>query len=320
MTVRVGIVGWGEIARQHARALTISGARVRGDVSRSGAAPDGATCFESLDAMLPHVDAVTIAVPNHLHAAHCLTAVQAGVPVLVEKPLITSAAQLAELEPALLSADSPVHVGFRLRWNPQLLRFRAALQPALSQDVEISCSYELGIDALADGKDWTRQLVQTGGTFFTLGVHMLDLARWLARLEGESLSDMEASADGSAENVDYPLRMRVTGMSPGGARIVAVADTRERLPYCIQISARGPNDAILEQLQLDASSEKAEYEAMLRDFVEATVSHRIDLTNTREILQVHRELLYARALAPDDHASPPDSPRAGARETDARDH
>ena len=78
MTVKVGIVGWGEIARRHASALVRAGAQLGGVVSRRGVAPDGVESYASLDAMLPHVDAVTIAVPNHLHASLCLATIRAG--------------------------------------------------------------------------------------------------------------------------------------------------------------------------------------------------------------------------------------------------
>lgn len=293
MTVKVGIVGWGKIARRHASALTKAGARVRGVVSRRGTVPDGVEWFESLDSMLPHVDAVTIAVPNHMHADCCLAAVRAGRAVLVEKPLIISTEQLTRLEPELLAADVPVHVGFRLRWNPQLVRLRESLK----RPVEIECIYEMGIERLAAGKNWTRQVARTGGAFFTLGVHMLDLARWMHRLDGAHLHDLHASADGCGDGADYPLRVQVVARSPTGARIAAIADTRGALPYRIVVSARDRNDPKPRRVELDESSETVEYEAMMCDFVDATARRRVDRAGVREFLQVHRELLRARSLA-----------------------
>lgn len=293
MTVKVGIVGWGEIARVHASALTKAGAQLRGVISRDGTGPDGVERFESLDAMLPHVDAVTIAVPNHLHADCCLAVVRAGRAVMVEKPLIISPEQLDRVEHALLAANVPIHVGFRLHWNPRLV----LLRDALKHPVEINCTYEMGIDSLAADKNWTRQFAQTGGAFFTLGVHMLDLARWLLRLDGAPLSDLRASADGCADDVDYPLRAEVKGRGPSGARVVAVADTRGTLPYRIVVSVRDRDDPTPQRVELDASSEKIEYEAMMCDFVEATARRRVDRAGVREILQVHRELLRARTLS-----------------------
>jgi len=296
MTVKVGIVGWGEIARCHASALTKAGARLCGVVSRSGETPDGIERFESLDTMLPHVDAVTIAVPNHLHADACLAAVRARRAVLVEKPLVISAEQLARLEPEVLAADVPIHVGFRLRWNPQLMRLREALK----RPVHVECKYEFGIETLAAGKDWTRRFAQTGGTFFTLGVHMLDLARWLHRLDGSPLSSLHASTDGDTESADYPLRAGVSGKTSGGAQLVAIADTRGDLPYRISVSVRDRDHPTSLCVELDASSETAEYEAMVGDFVDAAAQRRIHRANVRETLQVHRELLRARSLCSKD--------------------
>jgi predicted dehydrogenase len=293
MTVRVGIVGWGDIARCHARALDSAGAQLRGVVSRSGAAPDQVESFDSLTAMLPHVDAVTIAVPNHLHAPLCLTAIQAGCAVLVEKPLAISRPQLDALEPVLLAAEMPVHVGFRLRFNPGLTDLRATID----NPDRIECTYELGIDALAAGKNWTLQMGQTGGTFFTLGVHMLDIARWLQDMDGAPLRALRASADGRAPSVDYPLRTRVAGTTGRGAWLEAVADCRPGRPYRIVIAVHGRNGATPVSVELDESSETVEYEAMMRYFVEATARRYVDRGDVLELLQSHRELLRARDLA-----------------------
>ncbi|MBW2220326.1 MAG: Gfo/Idh/MocA family oxidoreductase, partial [Deltaproteobacteria bacterium] len=83
MTVRVGIVGWGEIGRVHASCLASAGAEFSGVVSRQKNPDTDVPVYRTLDDMLPHVDAVTIAVPNHLHAPLCLQAVQAGKAVMV---------------------------------------------------------------------------------------------------------------------------------------------------------------------------------------------------------------------------------------------
>ena len=113
MTVQVGIVGWGEIAQEHAKHLATAGAKVAGVVSRRPYLALGIPVYPSLDQMLAHVDAVTVAVPNHLHAPACLQAVGAGVPVMVEKPLLITSEQLKQLELALINTSVPVHLGYR---------------------------------------------------------------------------------------------------------------------------------------------------------------------------------------------------------------
>ena len=77
--------------------------------------------------MAPHVDAVTIAVPNHLHASFCLQAIAAEIPALVEKPLCVSRSELRELETAFASVTVPIHLGYRLRWNTTILQIKQRL-------------------------------------------------------------------------------------------------------------------------------------------------------------------------------------------------
>ena len=69
--LRVGIVGYGEAGVFHARYLVAAGAEVVGAVT-TRELDSGRRRFDSLAEMLPHVDAVTIAVPNHLHAGLCI--------------------------------------------------------------------------------------------------------------------------------------------------------------------------------------------------------------------------------------------------------
>ena len=292
MTLAVGIVGWGGIARYHARQFERAGARLAGVVSRRSDLALGVPVYPSLDCMLPHVDALTVAVPNHLHARCCLQAVRAGKPVLVEKPILISEEELAQLEAFLPSAEVPVHVGYRLRWNPAMRELRRTLR----RPRRIECLYQLGIELLAKDKPWTRRLDRTGGAFFTLGIHALDLVRWLARAGGQPLSGLMADSGGRSSSVDYPLRVRLEGTLPDGTRLVAGADTRGSAAFDLRLRVDAehgsyPGDA--QPLPLPAD-EAAEYEGLIADFVTAARSGRFDRAGIEEALETHRELLQAR--------------------------
>jgi predicted dehydrogenase len=304
MAVRIGIVGWGEIAHIHADQLQRAGGLLAGVAARRRPADLDVPWFESIEELLPHVDGVTIAVPNHLHASSCLAAVRAGRAVMVEKPLLISSAELDDLEQVLPYVDVPVHVGFRMRCNSLLQDLRDTLR----KPRRIECSYTLGIDELAAGKDWTRRQDTTGGAFFTLGVHVLDLARWLSRANGEPMADLQASADGLGAGADYPLRAIVSGRMHD-IQLQATTDTRGDLPYRLDVRAWHGNVSTPDHISLDATHEIIEYGALLRDFVEATAAGRVDQRAVAEYLQTHRELLHARDLAArPDCARAPESP------------
>lgn len=96
-----GIVGTGVIARQfvddlaHAPGAWVAAVHSR---SRDKAAAFAPTCgaaeaYHDFDAFLadPAIDAVYVATPNSAHAEQALAVIAAGKPVLVEKPLATSA-------------------------------------------------------------------------------------------------------------------------------------------------------------------------------------------------------------------------------------
>jgi predicted dehydrogenase len=289
MALRVGIVGYGEAGRLHAAHLSRAGADVVGIVT--GREIDGSILrYPSVESMLPHVDAVTIAVPNHLHASICLTAVSAGKSVFVEKPLALHERELEELEEALTRNPVPLSVGFRLRFNPKL----RALRDQLDSPRRIRCIYRLGIERLAAGKPWTRQRAQSGGAFFTLGVHALDLVRWLARSQEKPLQDLRASARHRDVSADFPLVAELWGRLPGGSHLVAGADLRGEAPFRLEleVNSRSVEDSC--DLSMDPD---AEYGAMMTDFVQRALDGRIDPAEESELFRLHRDIIHARFLA-----------------------
>jgi predicted dehydrogenase len=294
----VGIVGYGEIAQFHARHLAAAGARVVGAVTRRVPA-DGLVRYASLEAMLPEVDAVTVAVPNHLHADACLAALAAGKAVFLEKPWCVTESQCSAIEHALAGCKLPVHAGFRLRWNPRIRH----LKHGLLGPRRIACRYRLGIDRLAEGKPWTRCEAESGGAFFTLGVHALDLARWLAGARGEPLEGLTAGTAHQDVGADFPLVAWVRGRL-GAIEIEAVADLRGDAPFHLDIEIDAERSVGAEEGAPgpgpeDRGAADVEYAGLMRAFVAALRGGRGDPAMHAEILQVHRDLLAARA-----HATP----------------
>lgn len=72
---------------------------------------------ESFEALLgdPAVDAVVVSTPNDLHASQILTAIDAGKPVLVDKPLSVDVAEGLEVLRAVREGDVPVGVAHHAR-------------------------------------------------------------------------------------------------------------------------------------------------------------------------------------------------------------
>jgi predicted dehydrogenase len=293
--LRVGIVGYGEAGAFHARHLVAAGADVVGAVTTRELDSERRR-FDSLTEMLPHVDAVTIAVPNHLHARLCIEVLEAGKPVFVEKPLLQTTRELEALEPVVRSTPLPMHVGFRLHWNPTL----RALKERLRGVRRIRCNYRIGIDRLAEGKPWTHQEKLSGGAFFTLGVHAHDLVRWLAGAHGEPLSDLLAHAEHYEDGNDFPLVVSMSGRLPSGIELVSSVDLRGDAPFRLELevdaeSGTYPDPSLPGPTPEGKGSADAEYRGLMAAFVRATTSKEKQTEAIEEILQTHRDLLSARS-------------------------
>jgi predicted dehydrogenase len=73
--------------------------------------------FTSLEAALPHIDAVVIATPPASHVPLGLAAIRAGKHVLIEKPLATTAAGAQQLIRAAKDAGVTLMVGHTFEYN-----------------------------------------------------------------------------------------------------------------------------------------------------------------------------------------------------------
>jgi predicted dehydrogenase len=84
--------------------------------------------FTSLEAALPHIDAVVIATPPASHVPLGLAAIRAGKHVLIEKPLATTAAGAQELIAAAAAAGVTLMVGHTFEYNGAVWMLRELVQ------------------------------------------------------------------------------------------------------------------------------------------------------------------------------------------------
>lgn len=137
MKRKVLLVGTGNIARTHAAALRETpGVALHGvlDASRGAAEAfarqfGAASVFGTLaEAAASSVDAVHVLTPPDTHLAVAMPFVEAGKPVLLEKPVGVSSAECAQLGQAAERSSAVIGVNQNLAFNPAYLQLKQAVE------------------------------------------------------------------------------------------------------------------------------------------------------------------------------------------------
>lgn len=138
MTIRVGVIGVGNIGTAHARNLqfAVAGSQVtavfdaNADRAREVAEELDCRVVDSAQAVIDadDVDAIVIASPDNLHATQALACIAAGKATLCEKPLAPSEADaLLVLEAEVASGARLLTLGFMRRFDPGYLGLKAEI-------------------------------------------------------------------------------------------------------------------------------------------------------------------------------------------------
>ena len=124
---RVGIVGTGSLGRVHARILTeIPDVTVVGFVDPRDEAAAEVTSklnirrFDSVAALKGEIDAAVVATPTTSHLAVAGELLEAGVDVMVEKPIAATVAEAQQLIDIAKKHDRILQVGHVERYNPAI--------------------------------------------------------------------------------------------------------------------------------------------------------------------------------------------------------
>jgi len=128
-TIRVGVVGLGSFGRHHARHYAAHPmahlvAVADQDPARAKASAHGATAYADHRHLIGKVDAVSVAVPASLHYAVARDFIDAGVHVLVEKPIATVSADGRDLVARAERAGVILQVGHVERFSPAVAELR----------------------------------------------------------------------------------------------------------------------------------------------------------------------------------------------------
>ena len=139
--VKVGVIGIGNMGWHHARVLSLlRDADLIGvadpDHERGHLATEQFGCrwFADYREMLSEVEAVCIAVPTLLHHPVGLACLQAGVHVLIEKPIAASQDEATALINAAHQAHRLLQVGHIERFNPA---FRELIKVVANEEVVV---------------------------------------------------------------------------------------------------------------------------------------------------------------------------------------
>ncbi len=133
--IRIGVIGVGNMGQHHTRVLSlmkdvefvgISDTNVERGLDT--ASKYRVRFFEHYADMLPHVDAVCVAVPTRLHHSVGMACLRAGVHTLIEKPIAASITEAESLVNAAAESQCILQVGHIERFNPAFQELSKVLQ------------------------------------------------------------------------------------------------------------------------------------------------------------------------------------------------
>ncbi len=197
--IRVGVIGCGVMGRHHARVYSeLPGVKLVATVdvaeknAREAAREFGAEkWYVDYNELLarPDIDAVSIAVPDHLHREPTVAAAKAGKAVLLEKPIATTLRDADTIVNAVKKAGIIFLVGHIVRFDYNYAKAKEYMDGGLlGEPVSIWARRNNSITSPMRLKNW---LKETSPLLF-LGVHDIDVMRWII---GRNVSRVYAEAE-----------------------------------------------------------------------------------------------------------------------------
>jgi len=220
--VRVGIVGFGFMGRQHLKCYrALRGVRVAsicdGDKARltgvreiagniegtqASLGPDDIALYTGFEKMLAEqrLDAVSITLPTFMHRDFTVKALEAGLHVLCEKPMAMDVEQCEDMIAAARANKKILQVGHCIRFWPEYVKAKEIVDSGRYGDVRTASFRRISPVPGWSWKNWLIHAKQSGGAIMDLHIHDTDYIQYLFGLPEAVRSE---GAIGPSGGFDY---------------------------------------------------------------------------------------------------------------------
>jgi myo-inositol 2-dehydrogenase/D-chiro-inositol 1-dehydrogenase len=216
--MRIALLGAGRIGQLHGQLVAaqpgveevivndVDEARARetAELVRGRVAP-------TVDVALAGADAVLIAASTNVHAALVSQAIDAGLPIFVEKPIAFDLTETVELVAKAEAAGAVIQVGFQRRFDPAFVEARRLVASG-----EMGTVYLVRLIAHDHQPPPDAYIPVSGGLFRDSSIHDFDALRWVT---GQEV--VEVYAAGSVRG--FPVFAEHDDVDTGAA-ILTLAD------------------------------------------------------------------------------------------------
>jgi predicted dehydrogenase len=256
----------------------------------------------------PDVDIVYIATTHPFHREQALMAIEAGKPVLIEKPLALNAAHARQVLTAARDKEVFAMEAMWMRANPLIVKAQEMVASGVIGDVVgVQADFSIALDF--NPKHRLYDLANGGGALLDLGIYPMNFAwLFLGRPDTQQVlgtlsptgSDAEVTLQwGYASGATAQLRCATTGWAPGRATIAATAGSISVEPWFIKperlVVTTGEGESRVEGEQTAYGPQIQEVERCLRQgLLESPVVPHADTIAILELTDQARAELGVR--------------------------
>lgn len=317
MIKKAAVLGLGNISARHRRNLKILNPKVQVvAMSSSGRVPHEkiSNCdmfVESLDQIVStQPDLAIVASPAPYHMRHAMVLINAGIPVLIEKPVTVDIEEVDALIDARRIRNAQVSVGYCLRFMPSAVVVKNMLSKSCIGQI-LNISIEVG-HFLPDWRK-TKNYRDTvsanrclgGGALLELS-HEFDYARWIF---GELRPNVAILRSSEVLNLEVEDLVDVLALSGEGAVVSIHLDFLQRNAYrrCRIIGSQGSLEWNLVENSIKLSDKVGQrmiyqdplwdrnkmYLDMLKSFIlfdEDKIKQRVDLEDAKLTLSLIKNI------------------------------
>jgi predicted dehydrogenase len=155
-----------------------------------------ATWYDDVTSMLDgeKLDGVLVSTPNSYHVAAALPVIERGIPLFLEKPVVTTREDLKTLKAAGHQLTAPVIVSFPLRLAALTRKVRQLIKEDTIGEIQhiqaVNNVPSYGVIAFYHG--WRRNEALSGGLWLEKATHDLDILNYLTGLRPIEVAGMES--------------------------------------------------------------------------------------------------------------------------------